>query len=261
MESIPKDLPNEDRTADRPGDLDSLCNLASGIAHELRNPLNTISLAFQLLRTLLEQRGADLGIDLEDHFCKIHFELGKMRKILDNFTRFRAPGDLAARGLDLRAVVEAALSETEGDCVRGGIDVQDRFPRGLEVNADPSMLTEALVHLINNAIDAMPDGGRLTIQGGCDGSTHRIVVEDTGEGIPEAERARVFEPYFTTRPERLGIGLTMAAGIVRAHRGRVLIRGGAPGGTVVVIEIPRDGSSGNDAGPRSRRTIADEKGD
>jgi signal transduction histidine kinase len=222
----------------RSADVESLCNLASGIAHELRNPLNTVSLAFQFLQSLLEQRGLDVGIDIEEHFRKIHFELGKMRKILDNFTRFRPVDDLRLERTELRWVVDRALAETAGDCRKAGIEVRDEVPAGLEVLGDPDILAEAIVHLVDNAVDAMPEGGVLSLAGEVGEGCHRLRVADTGPGLPSGSEGRIFEPYFTTRSGRLGVGLTLASGIVKAHGGRIEIGRGKDAGTEISVEIP-----------------------
>jgi len=241
MEDERSQVPLADRRqvdSARSSDLEALCNLASGVAHELRNPLNTVSLAIQLLQTVLEGKGIEVNLDLEAHFRKIHFELGKIRKILDNLTRFHPTTEFPLTRIDLRRVLERALAHAAGDLRRGSIEVRSSVPEGLVVLGDLDTLAEAILHILHNAVEAMPEGGVLQVVGESVGDLHCLRVSDTGCGIPEGSEARVFEPYFTTRPGRLGVGLTVASGIVRAHGGRLRVGRGSPVGTEVTIEIP-----------------------
>jgi signal transduction histidine kinase len=219
--------------------LAALGNLAAGMSHEILNPVNTISLACQYLEALLTRRGAIPEETVREHFRMIHLELGRIRKILDDCARFRrAPVDrveLVDLGELVRATVDAFATASPGV----SIDTTGAAPAsGLRVPMDAAAMREALVHVLRNAAQSMPAGGAVRVEARPSGRFALLEVVDAGPGIPAAEKRLVFEPYYTTRPRALGIGLTLVRSIVRAHGGTVTLRSRPGKGTRVTIRLP-----------------------
>ena len=119
------------------------------------------------------------------------------------------------------------------------ISCRTEFGEPREIHADPDMLRRALVNLVGNAIDAMPNGGTLSVSAGPrPGGRYSVVVEDTGIGIPAEERERIFEPYFTTKASGLGLGLVLTKKIVDAHGGEILVDSTPGKGTRIEVALP-----------------------
>jgi signal transduction histidine kinase len=119
------------------------------------------------------------------------------------------------------------------------ISCRTEFGDAREIHADPDMLRRAVVNLVGNAVDAMPNGGTLSVSTGSrpDGR-YSVVVEDTGVGIPAEERERIFEPYFTTKASGLGLGLVLTKKIVDAHGGEIFVDSTPGKGTRIEVALP-----------------------
>jgi signal transduction histidine kinase len=113
---------------------------------------------------------------------------------------------------------------------------------------DPDMIRRAVVNLVANAVDAMPHGGELTVSSGpLDGGRYAVVIGDTGVGIGEKDRERIFEPYFTTKESGLGLGLILTKKIVDAHGGEILVDSRPGSGTRITVVLPREGRGSDNA--------------
>jgi signal transduction histidine kinase len=227
--------------------LAALGTLAAGMSHEILNPVNTISLACQYLEALLAKGELDEGV-VREHFQLIHVELGRIRKILDDCSRFRRIPHCRPERVDLggllldeiesyrRGLAADAQRPTTGQ-IRfdlGGIEAAS----GLWVAIDTTAFRQLLVHLLDNALQAMPKGGTVTLAARRARASVTLEISDEGAGIPAEVMHKVFEPYFTTRPDALGIGLTLVRAIVRAHGGSVSLRSRVGKGTRVAVRFP-----------------------
>ena len=122
------------------------------------------------------------------------------------------------------------------------ISVRREFREASPIAVDPDMIRRAVVNLVGNAIDAMPDGGELLAAAGPSGNGgYLLVIGDTGEGIPETDRDRVFEPYFTTKTSGLGLGLVLTRKIVEAHGGEIVVDSQPGKGTHIRVFLPEGG--------------------
>ncbi|MBI1852428.1 MAG: HAMP domain-containing histidine kinase [Planctomycetes bacterium] len=211
------------------------------MSHEILNPVNTISLACQYLETLLARQGTLPGETVREHLRIIHLELGRIRKVLDDCSRFRRAPVERLESVDLGAIVRVAVEafgrSVERPDVRldvAGVAAAD----GLRIDLAPAAFREALTHLMQNAQLAMPSGGTIRVEIRRVGKHVVLEVADDGVGIDANQRRVVFEPYFTTRANALGIGLTLVRAIVHAHGGNVTLRSRPGKGTRVAIRLP-----------------------
>jgi signal transduction histidine kinase len=221
--------------------LAALGTLAAGMSHEILNPLNTISLACQYLEALLVRRGPPPEPVVREHFRLIYLELGRIRRILDDCTKFRKIPELSPEPIELGRFLRDTL---EGFAWPAGPPQVRRDLAGLAradgvvVSVDRSSFRQAIGHVLENAVLGMPRGGTIRASASARAGLATIVVEDDGVGIPRPLLRKVFEPYFTTRPEALGIGLSLVRAIVRAHRGSITLQSRAGKGTRVAIRLP-----------------------
>jgi signal transduction histidine kinase len=215
--------------------------LAASIAHELNNPLGTISLRIEgvLFKTPSDdpRRPALMVIDQE---------IARMARLVSNLLQFSRAGREQVSTVDVCQEVTKTIELTEHHCKRRGIRVEPEFAHNVPIiHADRQQLRQVFLNLFTNSADAMPSGGRLMPRvriGALPEAQPAVVVEvaDTGVGIPAEYLARVTEPFFTTKEEGMGTGLGLAIcrRIVRQHRGTLEIESESGKGTTVRVTLP-----------------------
>jgi signal transduction histidine kinase len=235
--------------------LTALGRLSAGVAHEVKNPLNAMMIPLELLRQKLSrQAGVPAGVPAGiiappqfdassaiEHVSVISAEIRRLDQVLQGFLRFNRPEDLRLQPLDpgalLREVAQVVQPEADKTHVRLEIDAPPNVPF---VNADASMLRQALMNLALNACQAMPNGGMLRFRAR-HASRRRVElrVEDTGLGIKPEHLARIFDLYFTTRDKGSGIGLSMVYRTVQLHDGEIEVESTPGVGTTFRMLLPQ----------------------
>lgn len=225
-----KALEEQIKRADR---LAAVGRLASGLAHEIRNPLASISGSVQLL---LEQE----YLSREDrHLMGIVVrEADRLNVLLGEFLAFARPAVPKRIAVQFAPLVEEVLQIASADQRFSKITFECRELAGLCLKVDPQQMRQVLWNLLVNAADAMPDGGLILLAS--HGGDAGVSVEDSGHGIPEAERGRIFDPFFTTKERGTGLGLATVHAIIVAHGGMIRVEKSSLGGARFVLEFPRD---------------------
>lgn len=222
--------------------LAAMGELASTVAHEVRNPLNAIAMSAQRLhREFLGGTLAPSGTDRDEVsqlLGVIESETGRIDHIVQQFLEFARPPKLAPRrsalGAEVSSVVEAARSLAGSRGVSLDVDATGAG----EAFVDPGQLKQALDNLIRNAIDATPAGGAVHLAARSGARGHVIEVVDTGRGIAPEDLSRIFDLYFTTKPDGTGVGLAVTQQIVSAHGGTIEVDSTPGAGTRMTIRIP-----------------------
>ncbi len=219
--------------------LTHLGKLSSGMAHEIRNPLNFIGLAVDHLGAMMEGKGAEEEAEKRQVIDRIKEEIGRLNELVTNFILYGRPPELHRAAVRIPELAAGVLRMAEERLRAQSISCRTEFIDTREIHADPDMLRRALVNLVGNAVDAMPDGGTLSVSAGprTDGR-YSVVVEDTGMGIPAEEREKIFEPYFTTKASGLGLGLVLTKKIVDAHKGEIFVDSTPGKGTRIEVALP-----------------------
>jgi len=215
--------------------LAAISRLTGGVAHEIKNPLNSIALRLELLRSrvLPELPEAQSELDV------IAQEIVRLDRVVRTFLDFTRPVELQTEDLDLAALARRLLDlvRPEAELHRvavetGGLD------QSAPVRGDSGLLQQALLNVLRNALEAMPSGGKLSVTLEKSGPNSELVIADTGPGIPAEVRDKVFHLYYTTKQSGTGIGLAMTYRAIQLHNGSIEI-GGEPGsGAVVRIRLP-----------------------
>lgn len=213
-------------TVDRLRELASLGEMSAGIAHEFRNSLGSILGYAQLLRREAKK----------DTVEKIISECHRFRSLLDEFLKFAKPAELKLEPLDLRELLKECAASAETDRLSVSLDFDPRIPL---VRGDKLLLRRVFLNLIRNSSEASPDRGSLTISARRSKEGVEISFEDTGRGISEENLSKVFTPFFSTKEEGIGLGLSLAQKIVTAHGGLINISSREGKGTEVLISLPR----------------------
>ncbi|MDR0451880.1 MAG: PAS domain-containing protein [Treponema sp.] len=220
----------------RAENLASLTTLAAGVAHEIKNPLGSLSIHIQLIQKAVA--GNQLS-ELDKYIGVVNEEIDRLNRIVVDFLFAVRPMDLEPREGDINALiaelvefVRYELDEAHIGCV---MDLGENLP---PIDFDERYMKQALLNLIKNAIAAMDGGGTLTITTGFNDAEIQISVRDTGVGISEENLPKIFEPYFTTKPTGTGLGLTLVFKIVREHQGDLNVKSREGEGTDFVITLP-----------------------
>lgn len=215
--------------------LAAIGELASAVGHELRNPLGVITNAHYLLRTQLEQQPE--GQQALRHLTTAEREVGAATLIVSDLLDYSRAREPVTAPVD----VDELITEVEGVIPPpSGVTVTRDVAAGLEpALADRDQLRQVLLNLISNSYEAMPDhGGTVEIAAGQVDGRVRIRVADSGIGMDEATKNRVFEPFFTRKTRGIGLGLAVTRRIVDSHRGTISIESSPGGGSTFTVDLP-----------------------
>jgi signal transduction histidine kinase len=223
--------------------LAQLGRLASGMAHEIRNPLNFIGLAVDHLSGITVGRGEAEEREKEETIRRIRSEVKRLNDLVTNFVLYGRPTHPQPSLVPLSSLCAGVLSLAEERMRGQGVRAELAVPEGLAVPVDPDMFRRAVVNLVANALDAMPDGGVLRLVGREEGGVCVLEVADTGGGISDENLGKVFEPYFTTKGTGLGLGLVLTRKIVEAHGGTIGVESEEGRGTSIRVTVPLAGEA------------------
>lgn len=218
-----------------------LSRLLERLAHEIRNPLSSLDIHLQLLEEDLAQAAPQVKKKSAGRFEVIHGELHRLETLIQQFLKLAGPSSLEVQSVHLAGVVGHVGELLRPEAAERGIELAVRVPADLpSFTADPGQLTQALVNLVINAIQATGPGGCIEVRVRADepAAVLSIEVQDTGPGIPPDEASVIFDPYFTTKEEGYGLGLWIVQQIVTAHGGAVAAANATGGGAVFTMHLP-----------------------
>jgi signal transduction histidine kinase len=226
--------------------LSSLANLAAGVAHEIRNPLNAIGMAIQRLQREFAPTIPEAQKEYLRFTDVLRGEVKRVNQIIEQFLFFARPARLDLQPVQIREVLRDLLLLARETAERQNVQLMDNLAGEIpQLNLDRQRIHEALWNLLNNALQAMPQGGRLEVGARYNPSSGEVSIQvsDTGEGIAEENMGRVFDYYFTTKEKGMGLGLPLAHKIIRDHGGTIGVDSLAGKGTTfrVILRVPGEG--------------------
>jgi len=247
----------------------ALGRLSAGIAHEVKNPLNAMTIHLELLKQkLLALTGlgrrqpvtavggvavAEAGVQPArpevsgalEHVKIISGEIKRLDQVMQGFLKFNRSEDLKLQPISLGSLVEEVVRVIEPECSQASVQVAiEGFDRVPDISGDPTMLRQAFLNLALNACQAMPNGGTLRIAAAARGGAVQVRVEDTGVGIKPEHLSRIFDLYFTTRQSGSGIGLSMVYRTVQLHDGEIEVESTEGRGTTFCLTLPQAAHAG-----------------
>ncbi len=212
---------------------------ASGIAHEVRNPLNLINLSIDHLRATHMPDGAEKKESFLSTIAGIKSEIERLDGMVSSFLNFGKPLHLHLKSVELEPIVHETMLLLSDRCTEQKISVEPKQEGRLPmVMVDYRQIKTCFLNLFLNAIQSMPQGGSLFVESYANGGEVTVKIEDTGCGIPPENMARIFEPYFTTKDLGIGLGLALTKRIIEEHGGRLSISSVVNKGTTVTVNLP-----------------------
>ncbi len=221
----------------------SLGKLASGIAHELRNPLAGIKTTAQALSEEMSFNDSK-----REYLSRITKEIDRLNELLKSFFSFAKPQRLNLATCHIKDIVNEIIPFLIKEIADKGIRfIESYHPELPKIRVDKNQMHQVFLNLFLNAIQAMPTGGQLRIQvhplisSGSDGISQRfirILISDTGKGIPANLVNKIFDPFFTTKPKGIGLGLSIAYQIIKKHEGTIQVQSEWERGTMFDIRLP-----------------------
>ncbi|OGP22234.1 MAG: hypothetical protein A2054_02560 [Deltaproteobacteria bacterium GWA2_55_10] len=235
VEELNSELAEKNRAIERSRRLAAMGEMAARIAHEIRNPLGSMS----IFATLLERELA------EDKRKKLAEQISKGIKTLDNLLSnmllFANSPEARLKSMDIKEIIDDSILLTKGR-EKKGVEISVAHSGETVITADPDLLRQLFLNLMINALDAVEDNGRVEVTTNVverDGSDYmEIKVSDNGRGIAARELDRIFDPFFTTKERGTGLGLAIVTSVVDAHAGWIKAESALEEGTAFTIGIP-----------------------
>ena len=222
--------------------LSAMGELASTVAHEVRNPLNAIAMSAQRLgREFPAVASAETTEDraeLEQLLGVVESETRRINDVVQQFLEYARPPKLAPRDTSLATEVRETVDSLRALSESRGVRLEIEAGTAGTALCDPGQLRQALDNLVRNAIEATPEGGQVTVVAASGSKGHTIEVRDTGVGIATEDLPKVFDLYFTTKPHGTGVGLAVTQQIVSAHGGTIEVDSAEGRGTRMTIRLP-----------------------
>jgi signal transduction histidine kinase len=220
----------------------NLAALASGLHHEIKNPLTALSIHIQLLEERLPE--GPCGESLMELVSVVKAEAYRLNGVLESFRSFASLQHLTVQPTDPVEVVDEALRLIRPQATEQHVEIAFRHPEGQMslVPLDAEKFQQVILNLVINALEAMPDGGALTVHCATEDGKFRLSVSDNGPGIAPEVQPNLFRPYFSTKTRGSGLGLALSEKLVSQHGGRIEYRTG-PAGTTFDVAIPLEQTS------------------
>ncbi len=219
--------------------LATLTTLAAGVAHEIKNPLGSISIHIQLIQRFIKGKKKVDPSKIEHYLDVVNEEVDRLNRIVIDFLFSVRPMDAEFKRCDFNKIIREFVEFIHFELEESNISVVEKLSMNIpELFLDEKYIKQALLNLINNASSAMPDGGVITISTERNGKFVILSIADTGKGIPEEIMGKIFEPYFTTKDFGSGLGLTVVYKIIKEHLGDISIKSKVNKGTTFTISFP-----------------------
>lgn len=216
--------------------------LARRLAHELKNPLFPLQITVENLQRSRTQTPEEFDEVFRESTDTLLKEIANLKSIIGRFSDFSRMPAPNLEPVDLNALVRETLQLFDAQWNQPGrapIEAVLELSAGeLQVEADPEQLGRALRNLVLNAMDAMPEGGMLTIRTQWLNGTAHLEVSDTGKGMSEEEASRLFTPYYTTKQHGTGLGLAIVQSVISDHKGRIAVHSEPGKGATFTIDLP-----------------------
>lgn len=218
--------------------LSGIAQLAKSIAHEIRNPLNFISLSIDHLKKKYMPQGNEDQAQFETLIVSIKHEIQRLNKLVGDFLEYGKPMRLSLQVIDFGNLIDEVLELVRAKAEKDGIRITYRNGDIPVLSADPELIKTCIFNILLNAFQAMPEGGDLTVITKTSNGKAYIIVEDTGVGVSKENMQKLFDPFFSTKSTGLGLGLAMTKRVIEEHGGKADFQSTEGKGSVMTISLP-----------------------
>jgi signal transduction histidine kinase len=222
--------------------LSAIGQLSRGIAHEIRNPLNFISLSIDHIKTKYRPSDGAGAEGFEKLVESMKEEIHRLDRLVRDFLDYGKPLKLDLQPCGTRELLADVVEIVRAKAASDRIRIVEDYRALPELRLDMELMKSCLFNLVTNAFQAMPDGGTLTIASEESDGRFVLRIADTGTGVSAEHLGRVFEPFFTTKSKGLGLGLAMTKRVIEEHGGRIEFSSVEGQGSEVTIRLPLEGS-------------------
>ncbi len=215
----------------------TMAEISAGVAHEIRNPLNAIAMNVQRLRLEFSPAASERA-EYDEFIGIVLAEVERLNRIVEQFLRLARFPEPRLRKASLQALIGETLDFLSPEVESHGVRLERAVGPSPEFLFDPDQLGQVLTNLVRNALDFVPAGGWIEVRGESTDTQYRVSVSDNGPGIPSPEAEKVFEPFYSTRPGGLGLGLAIVQRIVNEHGGSIRLECPPAGGARFIFNLP-----------------------
>lgn len=218
--------------------LSGIAQLAKGIAHEIRNPLNFISLSIDHLKKKYSPGDEKERENFDLLITSIKHEIQRLNRLAGDFLDYGKPLRLNLREVDIGSLIQEILDLVKVKAEKDGVKIlyqRGDIPR---LSVDPELLKTCILNIILNAFQSMPEGGNLAISAKTSEGNVRIIIQDSGIGVSKENLPKLFDPFFSTKSKGLGLGLAMTKRVAEEHGGKVIFQSEEGKGSAITISLP-----------------------
>jgi len=228
-----KELEMQAKQAER---MSELGTLAAGVAHEIRNPLNSIAIASQRLKSEFQVSDDQEGYTILA--STITSEIERLNAIIVEFLALARSGQMNKEQINLKKYIDEIIDLFENETKNLKIEINSRLDPDIEINIDLLEMKKVIGNLIKNSIEAITVNGEIAISSKCENDRIKIIIQDNGPGIDQSKINEIFTPYFTTKDTGTGLGLSISHRIVASHDGTFIAENVKPHGARFIISLP-----------------------
>lgn len=240
LEHLKEDIREREEMRSAVDSVEFTKNLAAGVAHEIKNPINTVGLIAEYIQKNLSPDNPEKRYEFYKLSENMKKELSRINRVVEGFLRLTKPHVYNFQKESINSVVNDAVSLFKPECIKQGVRIGlDLDPDIPLIDADRDKLMQVFSNLIINSIEAMPRGGTIEISSSRMKNEHVIVrISDNGVGIPEDMVHKVYNPFYTTKKQGFGLGLSLIQEIVHQHQGKISLSSDGDKGAEFVLQLP-----------------------
>ena len=219
--------------------LATIGEMSAKVAHEIKNPLSSISLNTELLYDEIDNYNGDKKADAEELIQSIMKEVDRLTEISEEYLQFARFPKLEMKHASINDILTDLIKFLREEMLQRGIELKEDYANVLpEILLDVNQIKQAFLNILKNSFDAMPNGGRLDVSTGINSNNIEVCISDSGSGITERDIMKIYNPFYSTKVNGTGLGLALTQKTIEEHKGEIACRSIIGVGTTMIISFP-----------------------